>query len=142
MPANVPKWTAMATGASMTPEEFKNDPAAQEKVFEVIFGAYLRKYGNMQDAMSAWHSGVPLDQAIAQNRRDVNMSTEDYVKNGMSRMGRKSGGRATMTHEQLVNRLLKLVEKAKHGENEKTESLLKLPDATVVKALEVAQAAI
>jgi hypothetical protein len=142
MASNIPKWTAQALGKSMTPEEFKADPDAQEKVFETIFGGYLQKYGNVKDAMSAWHSGVPLDQAVAENRHDVNMSTADYVDNGMGRMGRATGGKTTMTHEQLVERLMKLARAAKRHENGNTETLLNVPDAVVVKALEVAQAAI
>ena len=33
MPKNVPGWTMAALGRSMTPEEFKASPAAQEAVF-------------------------------------------------------------------------------------------------------------
>lgn len=149
MPANVPKWTKQALGHEMTPEEFRADPEAQEKVFETIFGGYLEKFGNVKDAMSAWHSGVPLDQAISENRHDVNMSTADYVKGASDRMGRATGGKTgggktenKMTHEQLVARLMKLAHQAKKHENGKTETLLNVPDAVVVKALEVAQAAI
>lgn len=152
MASNVPAWTKEILGKSMTPEEFLADPDAQEKVFEGKFGAYLQKFGNVKDAMSAWHSGVPLDQAISENRHDVNMSTADYVKKASDKVGNANGGRiglATggktsnkMTHEQLVERLMKLAKQAKAHENEKTEPLLKMPDAVVVKALEVAQRAI
>lgn len=144
MESNIPKWTTQALGKSMTPDEFRADPDAQEKVFETIFGGYLQKFGNMKDAMSAWHSGVPLDQAISEGRHDVNMSTEDYVNSASGRMGRASGGKTEnkMNHEQLVARLMKLAHQAKKHENGKTETLLNVPDAVVVKALEVAQAAI
>ena len=47
-----------------------------------------------------------------------------------------------MTHEQLVQRLLDLAEKAKKATNEDTKPLLKVPDEAVVKALAVAQQAI
>lgn len=147
MASNVPKWTKQVLGKSMTPEEFKADPDAQEKVFEGIFGAYLQKTGNIKDAASMWHSGVPLDQAISEGRHDVNMSTEDYANGVDGRMGRATGGKTgggktTMTHEQLVARLMKLAKQAKSHETAKTEPLLKVPDAMVVKALEVAQQAI
>lgn len=142
MESNIPRWTEAVLGRRMTPEEFRADPSAQEKVFEGVFGKYLEKTGNMKDAASMWHSGVPLDQAVSEGRHDVNMSTADYVKSATGRMGRASGGKTTMTHEQLVERLMKLARAAKKGENEKTETLLNVPDAVVVKALEVAQQAI
>lgn len=80
MPANIPVWTEEALGRRMTPEEFLKDPQAQERVFEHQFGKYLRQYGNLADAASAWHSGRPLAQARAEGAHDVNMSTEEYVR--------------------------------------------------------------
>jgi hypothetical protein len=60
------------------------------------------------------------------------------------RVSRAAGGpvKKHMTHEQLVQRLLDLAEKAKKATNEDTKPLLKVPDETVVKALAVAQQAI
>lgn len=138
MQSNVPKWTQAVLGRRMTSQEFLADPDAQEKVFEGVFGGYLKKYGNMRDALSAWHSGVPLSQAIAENRHDQNMSTSQYVK----KAGFARGGATGNSHEQLVERLMKLAKAAKKGESESTESLLSMPDDAVAKALEVAQAAI
>lgn len=80
MPANIGPWTEAALGRRMTPEEFLKSPEAQERVFEHRFGSYLDKHGNLADAASMWHSGVPLAEARRQGRRDVNMSTEDYVR--------------------------------------------------------------
>ncbi len=84
MPANVPAWSKAALGHSVTPAEFLASPEIQEKVFEKIFGDMTKKYGNLQDALSEWHSGVDLRTATAQGRSDGNMSTSDYVKKGMS----------------------------------------------------------
>lgn len=138
MASNVPKWTKQVLGKPMTPEQFRADPDAQEKVFESVFGGYMQKTGNMRDALSMWHSGVPLAQAIAEKRRDVNMSTPEYVRQA----GFARGGAPKATHEQLVERLMKLAKAAKKGETASTEPLLKVPDDTVAKALEIAQAAI
>ena len=80
MGANLPSWTQEALGRRMTPEEFLKSPEAQERVFEHHFGKYLGQHGNLADAASMWHSGVPLSEARRQGRRDVNMSTEDYVR--------------------------------------------------------------
>jgi hypothetical protein len=79
MGANIPSWTQEALGRRMTPEEFLKSPEAQERVFEHHFGKYLAQHGNLADAASMWHSGVPLSEARRQGRRDVNMSTNDYV---------------------------------------------------------------
>jgi hypothetical protein len=63
MGANVPAWTEKYLGVRMTPEEFKANPAAQEKVFEGQFGSYLDRYGNLRDAASMWFSGRPMTAA-------------------------------------------------------------------------------
>ncbi len=64
-----------------------------------------------------------------------------YSANG-GRITRASGGRTTRTKEQLVQRLMGLAKRAKQASNEATKPLLKVPDNTVAKALEVAKAAI
>lgn len=58
------------------------------------------------------------------------------------RTTRASGGKLGASHDQLVNRLMKLAETAKKAENSKTEAILNVPDEAVVKALDVAQQAI
>jgi hypothetical protein len=60
MGANVPEWTQAALGKSMTPYEFLGDQDAQDAVFRHRFGSYVDKYGNPQDAASAWFTGRPL----------------------------------------------------------------------------------
>lgn len=46
--------------------------------FRILMDNY-RRFGNWEDALSAYHSGVSLSQARRQNRRDTNMATTDYV---------------------------------------------------------------
>jgi hypothetical protein len=53
---NVPEWTRAALGRSMTPEEFRNNPDAQEAVFKHRFGQYVEKYGPT-GAAKAWFAG-------------------------------------------------------------------------------------
>lgn len=60
MDFNVPEWTKAALGSSLTPEQFLANPDAQETVFRHRFGGYVDKYGNPQDAASAWFTGGPL----------------------------------------------------------------------------------
>ena len=57
-------------------------------------------------------------------------------------VARASGGRVGDHHERLVSRLMTLAERAKKDVNSTTEPLLNVPDATIVKALHVANQAI
>lgn len=75
---NIPSWTKQALGYSMTPQQFLANPQAQEKVFEVIFGGYIDKYGSVEDAASVWFTGRP--RAEGSNRRDAFGTTgKQYV---------------------------------------------------------------
>lgn len=79
MGKNIGPWTKEVLGKEMTPNEFKKDHAAQDAVFDAKFGQLLDKYGNPQDAASAWHSGRPLAEATAAGATDGGMRTADYV---------------------------------------------------------------
>lgn len=80
MGENIPAWTKRWYGQALSPQEFLANPDAQEAVFKGEFGSYIKKYGNVADAASMWHSGLPFEQAVAAGRRDVNMTTADYVR--------------------------------------------------------------
>jgi hypothetical protein len=69
MGSNVGPWTKEVLGTAMTPQQFLSDPKAQDAVFAAKFGQYADKYGNPQDAASAWFTGRPLSQGA--NRADV-----------------------------------------------------------------------
>lgn len=58
MGANIPSWTEQALGVRMTPEQFLASPAAQDAVFDHIFGGYVRQYGP-EGAARAWFTGSP-----------------------------------------------------------------------------------
>ena len=60
MGANIPTWTKQILGYSMTPQEYLNNPQAQVAVTRGMLGQYLQKYGNKEDAESAWFSGRPM----------------------------------------------------------------------------------
>jgi hypothetical protein len=66
---NIGPWTKQALGREMTPQEFLNDPDAQDAVFKHQFGNNVDKYGSPQEAASVWFSGRPM--AKAGNARDV-----------------------------------------------------------------------
>jgi len=62
MPSNVAGWTQAALGHSMTPDEFKASPEAQEAVFRDQMQRSLQLYGP-KDAASIWFTGKPYNVA-------------------------------------------------------------------------------
>lgn len=82
MGANIPEWTAAATGRRMTPDEFLSNPEAQEAVFKHRFGQYADKYGP-EGAAKAWFAG---EKGMNNpNARDVLGTTvADYGRKFMS----------------------------------------------------------
>jgi len=101
MGANVPTWTKEALGYAMTPQQFLNDPAAQDTVFRYKFGDYTNKYGSMGDAASMWFTGKPLAQGAG--RHDIlGTSGADYVRKFWSGMGNSKGASSDM-HIQNLN---------------------------------------
>lgn len=73
---NVPDWTEKHFGQRMSPEEFLKNKDAQDAVFKGQFGSYVGKYGNPQDAASAWFSGRPLAHNTS---TDGSTSVPEYV---------------------------------------------------------------
>ncbi len=88
MDFNIGPWTEKYLGVRMTPEEFLNNPAAQDAVFNGEFGSYVEKYGNPQDAASVWFSGRPLSKAG--NASDGYTTVPEYVRRFTNALG--SGG--------------------------------------------------
>ena len=93
MESNIPAWTLKYTGKQMTPEEFLNNPGAQEAVFNGEFGAQVQKYGNPQDAASVWFSGKPMD---GNNASDGYNSVPEYVAKFNANMGNPDTTVSTM----------------------------------------------
>lgn len=60
MKSNLPSWSQDALGKTLSPSQFLADSGAQDAIFAKQFGKYLSKYGNPQDAASAWFTGRPL----------------------------------------------------------------------------------
>lgn len=69
MGSNVGPWTQQALGYSMSPTAFLSSPAAQDAVFNKMFGGLLSRFGNTNDAASAWFTGRPLAQGA--NATDI-----------------------------------------------------------------------
>lgn len=69
MEENLPEWTQAAFGKPLSTQEFLSDPKAQDALFRQRFGGYVDKYGNPQDAASAWFTGRP--QSTGADAHDV-----------------------------------------------------------------------
>jgi len=86
MGANIPSWTKEVLGRSMTPQEFLNDPQAQDAVARAKMQQSFDKRGNWEDVASIWFSGRPL--AGNKSQDVIGTSTPRYVQNVMSIFGK------------------------------------------------------
>lgn len=57
MGANIAEWSKQALGTALTSEQFLNNPALQDKIFDHIFSGYIDKFG-MEGASQAWFGGA------------------------------------------------------------------------------------
>lgn len=57
MDFNIGPWTQEVLGRAMTPQEFLNDPKAQDAVYNAKMGQYIKKYGSPEAASRAWFAG-------------------------------------------------------------------------------------
>jgi hypothetical protein len=56
MDFNIGPWSARACGVRMTPEQFRQSPDCQDKVFDQQFGSYMQQCG-FEGAAAKWFSG-------------------------------------------------------------------------------------
>jgi hypothetical protein len=89
MASNVPSWTQGALGHSLTPEQFRADPKAQEDVADHYLGNYLKQYGP-QGAAAMWFSGKPNTTSGAKDVLGTTVS--QYVANTAGTLGRSPPG--------------------------------------------------
>lgn len=90
MESNIGPWSREALGREVTPEEFLRNPQIQDQIFQHKFGQYVQKFGNPQDAASAWFTGRPLAQGA--NARDVLGTTgAQYVSDFNRNIGQPQG---------------------------------------------------
>lgn len=111
MEGNVGPWTKEVLGKEMTPEEFRKNKDAQDSVFDAKFGQLVEKYGNPQDAASAWHSGRSLAEATKAGATDGYTRTEDYVKRFNAALG--TGAAQPLTTESDAGWLKGAIDRAK-----------------------------
>ncbi|WP_209940091.1 hypothetical protein [Ruegeria sp. HKCCE4148] len=79
MGANIGPWSAKYLGEEITPEQFLANPELQDKIYQGRMMDMVQQYGPV-DAISMWHSGVGLEQAIKEKRHDGNLSTQEYTQ--------------------------------------------------------------
>lgn len=99
MKSNIAAWTRQALGFSMSPEQFRANPNAQERVFETIFGGYVRQFGNPIDAAAAWFSGQPLGGAAAGAKDALGTTIPGYIRQFLAGLGSRSGGGAVTIND-------------------------------------------
>lgn len=92
MGANIPDWTEAATGTRMTPDEFLNNKDAQEQTFNHRFGGYVNKYGNPQDAASAWFTGQPRTASSGAASDILGTTGNKYVDKFNAALANQGGG--------------------------------------------------
>ncbi len=150
MPQTGPEAAALA-GEEWSPERLKTDADYGLKLGYAYYKHLAERYGDPLLGAAAYNWGPGgLDRALTKYGDDwfahAPVETQNYVRRAAAatggRIARASGGRTTRTHEQLVERLMKLAKAAKRASNEATKPLLHVPDNVVAKALDVAQQAI
>jgi hypothetical protein len=97
MPANVPSWTKAALGRSLTPEQFRASPAAQEKVARHVLGDYYEKWGP-KGAAAAWYAGpANHDLYKSGSSQPGGPSIAGYVNSVVSKMNSALNGKARVS---------------------------------------------
>lgn len=84
---NVGSWTLQALGQSMSPEQFRRDPQAQEAVARWRLGSLVSQYG-LRGAAAAWYSGNPgRANDYTKLGNNSGPSVGAYVDQVLARMG-------------------------------------------------------
>jgi hypothetical protein len=150
MPGTGPLAAKLA-GVPWSLSRLSNDEAYNRQLSRALYDSLLKTFnGDTLKAAAAYNSNpAAVNRAIrvagptGDWTSHLPTETKNYVANiSGNRVGRATGGKTGMSHEQLVERLMKLARAAKKGETKETEPLLKLPDSVVAKALDIAQQAI
>ena len=78
---NIPSWTKAALGRSLTPQQYLNDPKAQDAVAEHKMGEYLKKYGTVENVATAWFAGPGAVGKNSKAKDVVGTSVPKYIQN-------------------------------------------------------------
>jgi soluble lytic murein transglycosylase-like protein len=160
MPGTGPEAAKLA-GVDWDPNRLANDPDYNRLLGQAYHAHLSEMFGDPIAGAAAYNAGPSrVKDALAKASEGgkswlhyLPSETQKYVQaiTGSDATPAKTGGRimratggatSRMTHEQLVDRLMKLAKQAKRAANKKTEPLLNVPDDVITKALSVAQRAI
>jgi hypothetical protein len=93
--SNIPSWTKAYYGKSLTPQQFLNNPKAQDAVARGKLQSYFNKYGP-RGAAAAWYGGpgsAHLDQSTRSQQGGP--SIKGYVDNVMQNAAKYPAGGGT-----------------------------------------------
>lgn len=156
MPRTGPEAAKLA-GLPWDPNRLATDPDYNRALGQAYHAHLSQLFGDPIKGAAAYNAGpgafraalASAEQAGEPWLKYLPTETQNYVQSLQTaaatggRITRAMGGKTERpTHEQLVERLMKLARAAKKAANEATEPLLKASDNTVVRALAVAQRAI
>ena len=88
------------------------------------------------------YTGANLAASVGNSPTARSVMTQIPARFAGGRIGRASGGKVKKNVQHLVDRLMNLAEQAKRSTDNNTKPLLDAPDASIVKALRVANEAI
>lgn len=93
MDFNIPSWTKKHYGKSLTPQQFLNNPKAQEAVARGVLQGYYNKYG-ARGAASAWYSGNP-NLHMSTSSQSGGPSIKGYVDSVLAKAAKYPSGGGT-----------------------------------------------
>lgn len=91
MEANLPEWSQAALGRKVSADEFLGNKDLQDQIFNNRFGGYVSKYGNPQDAASAWFTGRPRNAQSGAAKDSLGTSGNVYVDKFNKALGADGG---------------------------------------------------
>ena len=92
MESNLPQWSKAALGHTVTKDEFMDDPAIQDAIFDHRFGSYIDKYGE-EGAARAWYGGEKGMKNLKATDVHGRINVGQYGKNFVNNInGNSSGG--------------------------------------------------
>src|SRR5258707_3578572 len=102
MKANIPEWTKQALGYSMTWQQFRDDPSAQDKVAAYKIGNFYHRYG-AEGAASMWFSGQPNPNSTASDGGNTVRQYVDKVMGAAGSAPSTGGGNSKSTTSATVS---------------------------------------
>lgn len=89
-PSSLPGMLREAGLPPMTPQQYVANHQAQETLFAAVFGGYMKKYGNFNEAAAKWFTGKSLSEGADPNVRDVNENLKAYLANANAALSKAS----------------------------------------------------